>query len=411
MLNNYPDIDLINQKIHVVIIYPADPAGVIPGGVDTYIRGLIRTAPDDIQVSLIGVTTNPTARPVGKWCKCDLGGKVFSFFPVAWEKKPGQRGRIPLSIRFMLGLLRYRPKFNADVLEFHRIEPVLLYLFNRKPKNVFVHQNMQILENPNADILWSKLPWLYYQLEKFIYHKISSVFVVCEDAVTWYRSRFPEISDRFEFIPTWMDPEVFYVPTNEQADHSARHIQHELGLKPTTSIVITVGRLDDQKQPLLLASAFRELLKTHPDTCLVYIGDGKLRGKLEEYIDEHKLTQAIKLVGLKSQPEIVQYLWAANLFALSSAYEGMPMCVLEALGTGCPVVSTSVGEVSRVVILNKSGLLVSPGDERSFTNALAEALDINWESNQVYRAVTNYIPKKVLAPVYAKYRLLSQQQN
>lgn len=398
-----------NKKIHVVIIYPADPAGIIPGGVDTYIRGLIRTTPDDIEVSLIGVTTNPALRPVGKWCTCDLAGKQFSFFPVIWEKEPGQRGRIPLSVRFMFGLLKYRPKFDsADILEFHRVEPVLLYLFDKRPKNAFVHQNMQILENASADILWSKFPRLYYRLEKFIYHRIASVFAVREDAVNWYRSRFPDIADRFQFIPTWMDPEIFYIPTINQKNSVSQHVRRELGLGSNTSLIITVGRLDEQKQPLLLASAFRSLLKTHPDTCLVYIGDGKLRSDLEGYIDKFNLTHAIKLVGLKSQTEIVQYLWAANLFALSSAYEGMPMCVLEALGTGCPVVATSVGEVPRIVIPDKSGLLVSPGDETDLTNTMSKALENNWNSEQVYSAVSDYIPEKVLAPVYAKYRSLAQ---
>ncbi len=401
----------MENKIKVVIIYPADPAGIIPGGVDTYIRGLIRTAPDDIEVSLVGVTTDPTTRPIGQWCNCNLAGKQFPFFPVMWEREPGQRGRIPLSVRFMLGLLRYRPHFDADVLEFHRIEPVLLYLFDKRPKNAFVHQNMQILENASADILWSKFPKLYYRLEKFIYNRIASVFAVREDAVAWYRKRFPDIADRFEFIPTWMDPETFYLPTKNEEHSASSHVHFELGLESDTSIIITVGRLDDQKQPLLLASAFRALLKTRPNACLVYIGDGKLRNILEAYIDKFNLSHSIKLVGLKSQAEIVRYLWAANLFVLSSAYEGMPMCVLEALGAGCPVVSTSVGEVPRIVIPQKSGLLVSPDDEAGLTNAMLEALKINWNPEQVYNAVSDYIPEKVLTPVYAKYRLLAQQES
>ena len=83
---------------------------------------------------------------------------------------------------------------------------MLLYWFDKRPKNAFVHQNMQILENASADILWSKLPRIYYWLEKIVYHRMSSVFAVREDAVEWYRERFPDIGDRFEFIPTWMDP-------------------------------------------------------------------------------------------------------------------------------------------------------------------------------------------------------------
>lgn len=398
-----------NKATKVVIVYPADPAGIIPGGVDTYVRGLILTSPEDIEVSLIGVTTDPVARPVGRWLACRLSGKQFSFFPVLWEREPGQRGHIPLSVRFMLGLLRYRPRCQADVLEFHRIEPMLLYWFDKRPKNAFVHQNMQILENASADILWSKLPRIYYWLEKIVYHRMSSVFAVREDAVEWYRERFPDIGDRFEFIPTWMDPAIFCMPSEEQAEEAGRLVREELGQSPSTAIMVTVGRLDDQKQPLLLASAFRALVDARHDVCLVYVGDGKLRVVLEDYIEKNGLAHAIKLVGLKSQQEIVRYLWAAKCFVLSSAYEGMPMCVLEALGTGCPVVSTEVGEVARVVHPQKSGLLVSAGDEVALTKAMSEALDMVWDRKQVRDAVVDYTPLKVLEPVYAKYRLLAQE--
>ena len=87
----------------------------------------------------------------------------------------------------------------------------------------------------------------------------------------------------------------------------------------------------------------------------------------------------------------------------------MPMCVLEALGTGCPVVSTEVGEVARVVHPQKSGLLVSAGDEVALTKAMSEALDMVWDRKQVRDAVVDYTPLKVLEPVYAKYRLLAQE--
>ena len=100
-----------NKPVKLVIIYPADPLGVIPGGVDTQIRGIIRWAPENIEVSLVGITTDPLQRPAGKWMTCNIGPREFRFFAVLWEKHAGQRIWLPLSVRFMLGLARYRPRF------------------------------------------------------------------------------------------------------------------------------------------------------------------------------------------------------------------------------------------------------------------------------------------------------------
>lgn len=71
--------DLTTQ---VCIVYPTDPAGVVLGGIDSFIRGILRWAPDDIGMHLVGMTTDAAARPVGLWHTCETGRKPFKFFPV-----------------------------------------------------------------------------------------------------------------------------------------------------------------------------------------------------------------------------------------------------------------------------------------------------------------------------------------
>jgi len=111
----------------ICIIYPADPLGVIPGGIDTFIRGMLRWAPDDLNMKLIGVTTNPTERRIRRWTLCSLGRRQFAFYPVIALDRPEERHRIPLSLRFTLSVLVDRPRIDADVLEFHRIEPTVVF--------------------------------------------------------------------------------------------------------------------------------------------------------------------------------------------------------------------------------------------------------------------------------------------
>lgn len=389
----------------ICIIYPADPMGVIPGGVDTFIRGIVRWAPEDISVSLVGVTTDQSARPVGVWTECDLGRRKFDFFAAAALKNPEGRSYVPLSVRFMAGLIRRRPKISADILEFHRIEPSLLFLSDSRPKTAFVHQNMQVLNNPSSDILWSRMPGLYFWLQDRLAYRYSSLYAVREDAVDWYKARYPEIADRFRFIPTWYDPEIFYpVDTDEQ-----RVLRRELGFDIDCRVLVSVGRLDKQKDPLLLANAFQETLKRNPAVRLVYIGDGVLRNDLENCIEKAGLVGQVTLVGLRSAAEIARVLQAADLFVLTSAYEGMPMCVLEALGCGLPVVTTDVGEVRRVVKQGENGWIVRERSRSAISDGILRALDAQdlLSGKPCTDSVRDYTPRRVLEPIYYNYRQLA----
>src|SRR5687768_10758611 len=141
------------STIRVRTFYPADPAGVVPGGIDTFIRGIIKWSPDDIEFSLIGITTDPVLRPVARWTRCRAGSREFDFFPVVQVVASGNHPRIPLSLRYTLATaLAYRNLGREfDIFEFHRVEPGLLFRADPRPKNAFFHQNTTVIRTKEAD--------------------------------------------------------------------------------------------------------------------------------------------------------------------------------------------------------------------------------------------------------------------
>jgi len=396
---------LFGKSMSIVsIIYQADPLGVIASGIDTFIRGTLRWAPDDLEINLIGVTTDPELRPVGQWTECDLGPARYRFFPVALYDSPDKRGRIPLLARFMAGLAKYQPAYDADVLDFQRIEPSVLYWWDKRPKTTVIHQNMQDLYNRNSDIRWNSFPSAYFWLQDRLVPRLDSVFVVREDAVEWYRQRYSDIAEKFDFTPTWYDPEIF-----KPIDHVKKaKIREAMNVSSGDHMIVTVGRLDGQKDPLLLARSVARVIEAGYPVKLIYVGDGVLRKELEVYIDHTGLTDMITVAGLKSPAEVADIVSASDLFALSSAYEGMPMCVLEALGAGVPVVSTDVGEVRRVVKDGVNGAVVSERSESALAQEITRTLHQlnNYTGSPCIDAVAEFIPEKVLQPIYENYRRL-----
>lgn len=399
--------------VRVRIFYQTDPAGIIPGGIDTFIRGMLKAAPPDIELSVVGLTTDPLARPVGRWSECALDGRSVWFFPVGRLRNPRGRSRIPLSLQLTAGIARhfYACASGCDVLEFHRVEPSLAFLRDARPKNAFIHSNSaDATRDRHSDIRWKAAPWLFFLVERITLGAMASVFSVRADAVEAYRLQYPRLAERFRFIPTWMDPELFY-PAGAAGRRALRaSLGAGLGIRPGDRVLVSVGRIDSGKRPGLLLEGFALLAKADPRLKLLLVGDGALRRDLEARVAGHGLGGRVLFAGLRPPREVADLLRLCDVFVLTSAYEGMPMCVLEALGCGLPVVSTRVGEVERVVRPGVTGELIAAAAPESVAQALGRVLSgpDAYTSDACAAAVAEYVPKKVLQPVFEHYRRLAR---
>lgn len=392
---------------HVRIFYPADPVGVVPGGIDTFFRGLIKWAPEGLEFSLVGMTTDPQARPVGRWTQCRLGDRTFNFFPVVHVANAGSRSRIPLSVRYCVNVWRHLSTLHTgfDVFDFHRPEPCLLFTADGRPKNMYFHQDPTFVRLDNSDNLWKHLPRLYERLERKAMQSIRSAWCVRGSGVQTLRQRYPTKAENIQFIPTWVDPEIFYPvgASVRQALRSCMAASYQIEEK--AKWIVTVGRLDTQKDPLLMLAAFSRLCKLGNCVSWLIVGDGVLRSPLERAVTASGFGNRVHFLGLQPPAAIADVLRAADVYALSSAYEGMPMALLEALGCGLAVVTTDVGEVRRVVTPGINGAIAAERDEESLAAALATVLASTetMGGSPACSAVDAYQPAKVLQAAYENY--------
>ena len=401
---------MASGKTRVCIVYPADPCGTIPGGIDTFIRGEIDNAPDDIEYSVVGITTDPEARPVGRWTTCELLNNRFRFFPVMTHEVRDQAPLVPVTLRYLARLGSAIKSIDADILEFHRIEPVLRFRKDPRPRTAVVHQNMQSLYDKQADIRWALMPSLYFRLEDRIVPGFSSVFCVREDAVEHYRKHFPSQANNIHFQPTWADPRQFYPCGTQETELLRSRFASELDLPDDTRWLISVGRLDAQKNPLLLAATFAELCRAlGQDLRLLIVGEGALRDDTEAYLRNAGIDDRVRFLGLRDMREVTDLLRASDLFVMSSAYEGMPMAVIEALACGVPVATTRVGEVARVVEHRKCGAIAEAHEASALADEIAWCLAHLHEISgpPCVRSATRFSPAVVLQPKYEDYRRLA----
>jgi glycosyltransferase involved in cell wall biosynthesis len=113
-------------------------------------------------------------------------------------------------------------------------------------------------------------------------------------------------------------------------------------------VLITAGRLIQQKGQWHLIRAFSEVAKEHPTATLIILGEGEYRPQLEQLINDAGLSENVHLIG--NQPNVYQFLSRADLFVFSSLWEGMPNTMLEALSVGLPIISTDCVSGPREII-------------------------------------------------------------
>lgn len=113
-----------------------------------------------------------------------------------------------------------------------------------------------------------------------------------------------------------------------------------------TFTLITVGRLDEGKNHLLLLEALSKLNRT--DMKLIIIGEGPLKNRLHSAIKKHRLETQVELIGFINNP--FAYLAQADIFLFASRHEGFPNVIVEALACRCAVISTDCPSGPREIL-------------------------------------------------------------
>ncbi len=156
-------------------------------------------------------------------------------------------------------------------------------------------------------------------------------------------------------------PDEFFLP----GDAASARAALGAGGSPLVGIV---GRLAAEKGHRFLFGAVRRLVRDLPDARLAVVGDGPLRGDLEEAAREAGLDGRVVFAGLRE--DVHRILPGLDVFVLASSYEGQGVVLLEAMAAGIPVVATRVGGVPGVVRDGTDGLLVPYGDEAALAGAM-----------------------------------------
>ncbi|MGG5216346.1 MULTISPECIES: glycosyltransferase [Rahnella] len=161
------------------------------------------------------------------------------------------------------------------------------------------------------------------------------------------------------------------------ADSSAIKIRDEFNIPEDIKLILSVGRLTEAKDyPNLLKAVSKLNDQTYK---LLIVGDGDLRGELEQVVERLNLKSRVIFAGIRT--DVHEFYSAADIFVLASRWEGFGLVVAEAMGSGCPVVSTDCGGVSEVVGCND--YIVPTNDYNALALKIDEILSLSENQKQI----------------------------
>lgn len=247
--------------------------------------------------------------------------------------------------------------------------PRLVKLFRREKPDV-VHSHLSVIK-------YVGLAARLAGVRKYV-HTVHSV--AYEEA----EGPLQKITNKFYFRRNWalpvaLSPEIrqtvvdLYgleadkVPTIYNGVDLSRCIPRETYELGETVNILHVGRFDTPKNHPGLLRAFRNLLEEFPQCRLHLVGDGDTRAEMEAFARELGIAHAVLFHGMQSN--VYPYLHDADIFVLPSLYEGIPMTIIEAMGTGLPIAASRVGGIPGLLSEGESGMLIA-NDDASVTEAL-----------------------------------------
>jgi len=173
-------------------------------------------------------------------------------------------------------------------------------------------------------------------------------------------------ADRVHLIHNGVDCDYF------ACVQTRRHLHDLLGISEAHPLIGFVGRLSLEKAPDVFVRMADLLRPAFPDAHFVIVGEGPLLGDLRTLVNDLHLGSRVHFAGVQCDMRAVYH--SLELLVSTSATEGMPFALMEAMAAGLATVATQVGGVPEIVEVGTTGLLAAPGEPHRLAQAVAELM-------------------------------------
>ncbi|MCA9400626.1 MAG: glycosyltransferase, partial [Candidatus Omnitrophica bacterium] len=268
--------------------------------------------------------------------------------------------RILFQVRSLIR--RYRPTTVVSFLHYVNIVVMLATIGLRHRSKIILSER----NYPPQYLRYVPLGFLKRWLMKATYRHAD--LVVPNSVMT-------EVALNKEFNVSREKLQTIYNPINTAAIYqsSLEPVNHPFFNQPGYRTIISVGRLVPQKRFDRLIKAFAEVQRNHQDIRMIILGTGPLEEELKKIAKTMNVNDCISFVGFQTNP--FAWMAKADIFVLSSDYEGFPNVILEAMACGVPVISTDCCSGPNEIITHGENGYLSSLDDKKLALLIGQLLD------------------------------------
>jgi glycosyltransferase involved in cell wall biosynthesis len=275
---------------------------------------------------------------------------------------PLPMGKILWNAKSIISLMSLIRRQNFDIVHVHSQEAGLLGRVVAR-----VARARKIIYTPQCtNIRHMRWFWLYRSIEKILSYITDKIISVNETdrlrIIQWGIH-----SSKVITIKNGIDQNLFAGSINLE------ETKRKIGLHEKRPVVMQIGRLSDQKNPLMFVKGASIVAQEHPEVQFVLVGDGPLKNEVGAYIQELGMNNQMRCLGW--QAEAYKLIALSDIFTLTSQWEGLPYVLLEAMAWSCPVVATAVNGCPEIVKHGITGYLVPKNDATSWAKYVIKLLE------------------------------------
>ena len=379
----------------IAILHVGDLEHLALGGVDQYIKNIIRDRKDN-KITIFG-TCVKGKYDIGKVYNIKNGNLEYDFFPISDDSMR------PLTLGYLLSERKYLNKIlEYDVVYAQRIETVLPFVLKKHKTPI-----IQVVHGSSyyTTMHWNKMKsWIYEFYEKItigIADETNVVLMRSEFGVPYYKKKYKKYANKIGYAKIPVNTDIF-----RQLDKL--ECKKKLELPQDDFIVLYGGRVEDNpKRVLLIPQIIQKALQLHKNIHLVVVGDGTDLEKLRLDLNNSLPQEAYTVVGyLEDRDKFVQYLNASDANINISEFEGTCTSSLEAIACEAKIISTDVGDIRLFVKEGKDGFVIANCEDTIVDDSVNAIISLAENKIEMSGTYKNYDCHQVVAELFAHFEAL-----
>lgn len=214
-------------------------------------------------------------------------------------------------------------------------------------------------------------------INKFVFNnnkrELNKIINVCKTSAVYERLQEEKIKKKY-MIPVGLDTTLLY---SDYSRYSKVEIRKLLKLKESYKIILFIGRLSEEKNPIIALELFVYLKNMDSNYHMIFIGDGKLKNEFFNKVQELNLIDSITYIEKVLNEDIWKYYRASDVFINLNKNEVFGMCILESMYYECPIIAVKAPGPSFILSNGIDSFLINNFDKREWESRIRDIISNN----------------------------------